>query len=179
MAGIEGWGLRGESAWCGTRLDWQADTFKIWCFKCKTKHPLRLTTIPPFNLPPQVPRPFPGIIEEKLNKDKWSKKLTRVCKSVLSILDWHLNEHYLLVTFSNEFMFQVFSSGRRETGGGFSRTGSSSLSLLPYFDMADLASSGPYIVSILKTSSFTPQCECSIAESLFLCVNIICNLHLK
>lgn len=37
----------------------------------------------------------------------------------------------------------MFSSGRRE--GGFYRTGSSSLSLLPYFDMADLASSGPYI----------------------------------
>ena len=92
---------------------------------------------------------------------------------------WLTFKWTLLVTFSNEFMFQVFSSGRRETGGGFSRTGSSSLSLLPYFDMADLASSGPYIVSILKTSSFTPQCECSIAESLFLCVNIICNLHLK
>jgi len=39
----------------------------------------------------------------------------------------------------------VFSSGRRETGGGFYRAGSSSLSLLPYFDMADLASSAPYI----------------------------------
>merc|ERR1719158_1277676 len=42
-------------------------------------------------------------------------------------------------------MYMVFSSGRRETGGGFSRTTSSSLSLLPYFDMADLASSAPYI----------------------------------
>jgi len=39
----------------------------------------------------------------------------------------------------------VFSSGRREAGGGFYRAGSSSLSLLPYFDMADLASSAPYI----------------------------------
>jgi len=38
----------------------------------------------------------------------------------------------------------VFSSGRRESGGIY-RAGSSSLSLLPYFDMADLASSGPYI----------------------------------
>ena len=44
-------------------------------------------------------------------------------------------------------MFQVFSSGRRDSGGGIYRAGSSSLSLLPYFDMADLASSGPYIVS--------------------------------
>jgi len=41
--------------------------------------------------------------------------------------------------------YLVFSSGRRETGGGFYRAGSSSLSLLPYFDMADLASSAPYI----------------------------------
>merc|ERR1719419_852564 len=42
-------------------------------------------------------------------------------------------------------MYMVFSSGRREAGGGFYRAGSSSLSLLPYFDMADLASSAPYI----------------------------------
>merc|ERR1719334_1941430 len=44
-------------------------------------------------------------------------------------------------------MYMVFSSARRDTGGGgiYSRAGSSSLSLLPYFDMADLASSGPYI----------------------------------
>merc|ERR1719369_132348 len=41
-------------------------------------------------------------------------------------------------------MYMVFSSGRRDAGG-FYRAGSSSLSLLPYFDMADLASSGPYI----------------------------------
>ena len=44
-------------------------------------------------------------------------------------------------------IFQVFSSSRRDSGGGIYRAGSSSLSLLPYFDMADLASSGPYIVS--------------------------------
>ena len=44
-------------------------------------------------------------------------------------------------------MFQVFSSSRRDSGGGIYRAGSSSLGLLPYFDMADLASSGPYIVS--------------------------------
>ena len=57
------------------------------------------------------------------------------------------------------YYFQVFSSGRRETGGGFSRTGSSSLSLLPYFDMADLASSGPYIVSIPSGSYLLSSLE--------------------
>ena len=58
-------------------------------------------------------------------------------------------------------LFQVFSSGRRETGGGFYRAGSSSLSLLPYFDMADLASSAPYIVSI---KTFCVRCEGSLVH---------------
>ena len=62
-------------------------------------------------------------------------------------------------------MFQVFSSGRRETGGGFSRTGSSSLSLLPYFDMADLASSGPYIVSIPSGSQTSLQPRAQLSYS--------------
>ena len=61
--------------------------------------------------------------------------------------------------------FQVFSSGRRETGGGFSRTGSSSLSLLPYFDMADLASSGPYIVSIPSGSQTSLQPRAQLSYS--------------
>ena len=61
--------------------------------------------------------------------------------------------------------FQVFSSGRRETGGGFSRTGSSSLSLLPYFDMADLASSGPYIVSIPSGSQASLQPRAPVSSS--------------
>ena len=55
-------------------------------------------------------------------------------------------------------MLQVFSSSRRDSGGGIYRAGSSSLSLLPYFDMADLASSGPYIVSkILSFILYLPN----------------------
>ena len=65
-------------------------------------------------------------------------------KYLLLLLLYHLVLCLFIIS-----SFQVFSSSRRDSGGGIYRAGSSSLSLLPYFDMADLASSGPYIVSTL------------------------------
>ena len=167
------WGLRGDSAWCGTCLDWQADTLKFWCFKCKTKHPLSLTTIPPFNLP-SAPLP---VLLPKLSVENETRHFCSLSNKVYSHSPQHLHIYLtkliisMYQTLNHLIMFQVFSSGRRETGGGFSRTTSSSLSLLPYFDMADLASSGPYIVSILKTSSLTQRCVNTEMQSLYFCVS--------
>jgi hypothetical protein len=59
---------------------------------------------------------------------------------------------------------QVFSAGGRREPSSLYRAGSSSLSYLPYFEMADLGGSGPYIVSPLSSLILTRDRFESVAE---------------
>ncbi len=72
------------------------------------------------------------------------------------IRDKHLGSATLVTTW---IVLQVFSAGGRREPSSLYRAGSSSLSYLPYFEMADLGGSGPYIVStFLQSCHWLFQC---------------------